>query len=70
MPTTIVSSSSSLVDEKRAAEILGITAATLSVWRCTRRYKLPYTKIGRAVRYRIADLERFIADRTVGGEGQ
>ena len=40
-----------LVDEKRAAEILGISAGTLSVWRCTRRYPLPYTKIGRAVQY-------------------
>jgi len=57
-----------LVNEKRAAEILGVSAGTLSVWRCTRRYPLPYTKIGRAVRYRVADLEDFIAARTVGKE--
>jgi hypothetical protein len=55
-----------LVNEKRAAEILGITPGTLSVWRCVRRYPLPYTKIGRAVRYRVDDLERFIQSRTVG----
>jgi hypothetical protein len=59
---------SKLVDEKIAAEILGVTPGTLSVWRCVRRYKLPYTKIGRSVRYRVEDLERFIASRTVGGE--
>ena len=53
------------VDEKRAAQILGVTAGTLSVWRCTRRYPLPYQKIGRAVRYRIADLEAFAQSRTV-----
>ena len=61
---------STLVDEKRAAEILGITPGTLGVWRCVRRYRLPYTKIGRSVRYRIEDLEKFIADRTVGGDTQ
>ena len=34
MATAIASRPSTLVDEKRAAEILGITAGTLSVWRC------------------------------------
>jgi len=66
MALAIASRPAPLVDEKVAAEILGVTAGTLSVWRCTRRYPLPYTKIGRAVRYRVEDLERFIHDRTVG----
>ncbi|MCE5267216.1 MAG: helix-turn-helix domain-containing protein [Planctomycetaceae bacterium] len=61
---------SPLVDEKRAAEILGITPGTLSVWRCVRRYNLPYTKIGRAVRYRVEDLEAFVRSRTVGGAAE
>ena len=55
-----------LVDEKVAAKILGVTPGTLSVWRCTRRYPLPYTRIGRAIRYRVEDIERFIQSRTVG----
>ncbi len=59
---------SPLVDENRAGEILGVCPKTLSVWRCTKRYPLPYTKIGRCVRYRVADLEAFISDHTVGGE--
>ena len=54
-----------LVDANRAAEILGIAVGTLSVWRCTQRYPLPYAKIGRAVRYNVADLEDFISSRTV-----
>ena len=45
LPSRLVDASR-LVDEKIAAEILGITAGTLSVWRCTRRYALPYLKIG------------------------
>jgi len=55
-----------LLDENRAAEILGITAGTLSVWRCTKRYDLKYVRVGRAIRYRLADIERFIESRTVG----
>ena len=66
MATALDSCPSPLVDEKQAAEILGITPGTLSVWRCVRRYPLPYSKIGRAVRYRVEDLERFIEQRTVG----
>jgi predicted site-specific integrase-resolvase len=58
--------SSPLVDERKAAEILGIAAGTLTVWRSTGRYKLPYTKIGRAVRYRVDDLEAFIQSRMIG----
>jgi hypothetical protein len=65
MAPAVASLPSPHVDEKQAAEILGVTAGTLSVWRCTRRYPLPYVKIGRAVRYRMADIERFIESRTV-----
>lgn len=49
-----------------AAAILGVTPGTLEVWRCTRRYPLPFVKIGRLVKYRRADLAAFIASRTVG----
>jgi excisionase family DNA binding protein len=55
-----------LVDEKIAAEILGVTPGTLSVWRCVRRYDIPYLKIGRSVRYRVSDLEKWMESRTVG----
>ena len=57
--------SSPLVDEKpQAAEILNVTPGTLSVWRCVRRYDLPYVKIGRADRViGLADLEAFITAR-------
>ncbi len=63
-PATILPSER--VDTKRAAEILGVSPGTLDVWRCTRRYNIPYQKIGRAVRYRVADLEAFANSRTVG----
>lgn len=68
MSTALASRPSPLVDEKGAAEILSITPGTLSVWRCLRRYDLPFVKIGKSVRYRMADLEQFIESRTVGGD--
>jgi len=51
--------------EEQAAEVLGIKPQTLSVWRCTRRYSLPYLKIGRSVRYKLSDLRAFMAENTV-----
>ena len=45
----------------QASELLQVPEKTLAVWRSTNRVVLPYCKIGGAVRYRRADLERFIA---------
>ncbi|MGE5525215.1 MAG: helix-turn-helix domain-containing protein [Rhodospirillaceae bacterium] len=56
----------SLLNEREAAETLHVSTGTLQVWRSTRRYPLPFVKIGRAVRYRRSDLEAFIKSRTVG----
>lgn len=53
-----------LLDEKLAAAKLDVTPGTLSVWRSTGRYSLPFVKIGRKVRYRLSDLDLWIAKRT------
>ena len=53
-----------LLDEKAAAELLDIAPGTLSVWRSTGRYCIPFVKVGRRVRYRRADLESWLASRT------
>lgn len=52
-----------LLDDKQAASVLKTKPATLSVWRTTGRYNLPYIKIGRLVRYRAGDLKAFINGR-------
>jgi excisionase family DNA binding protein len=56
---------SRLLTEDEAAEVLGVTPQTLSVWRCTKRYPLAFIKAGRLVRYRQKDLEKFIESRCV-----
>ncbi|HNF92695.1 MAG TPA: helix-turn-helix domain-containing protein [Accumulibacter sp.] len=52
------------MDEQAAARFLDNSPGTLSVWRSTGRYNLPFIKIGRNVRYRRADLEAWLAKRT------
>jgi hypothetical protein len=52
-----------LLDRKSAARYLRVSPGTLAVWDCTRRYDLKPIKIGRAVRYRRADLDKFIEER-------
>jgi len=47
-----------------AAAYIGITENTLSVWRCVGRYSIPYIKVGRLVRYRLSDLEKWLESRT------
>ena len=54
-----------LVERSEAAKILGVATQTLAVWASTKRYALPYVKIGRRVKYRLSDLEAFIQARTV-----
>ncbi|RON06243.1 helix-turn-helix domain-containing protein [Pseudomonas brassicacearum] len=54
------------IDDKQAAAALGVRVGTLAVWRSTGRYNLPFAKVGRLVRYRLADLAKFIDSRTAG----
>lgn len=56
---------SDLLTPNETSKILGVTAATLSVWRSTGRYKLPFVKSGRKVLYRPEHIQAFIESRTV-----
>ncbi len=54
------------MSRKEAAAYLGLdNPDTLAVWASTKRYDLPYTKIGRRCLYRRSDLDAFIERRTV-----
>lgn len=53
-----------LLDEKQAASILKVQPGTLSVWRSTGRYSIPFVKVGRSVRYRLVDLNAWLESRT------
>jgi excisionase family DNA binding protein len=62
---TITTDDDPLLTTPEAAGLLRTTPQTLEVWRCTKRYPLPYVKVGRNVRYRKSALLAFIASRTI-----
>jgi predicted DNA-binding transcriptional regulator AlpA len=55
-----------LLTHDKAADFLGVTPGTLYVWRCTKRYEIPYIKIGGRVAYDAADLLTWLQSRRVG----
>jgi predicted site-specific integrase-resolvase len=61
---TAQTATSTLLDEKAAADFLQLAPGTLSVWRSTGRYKVPFVKVGHLVRYRRSDLETWLESRT------
>jgi len=61
--------SSPLLTRGEAARYLKIESQTLAAWACHGRYDLPVVKVGRAARYRLADLEAFIDRRRVAHTG-
>ena len=54
------------VNESVAAQYLGLSVATLRKWRANGDGPA-WHKFGRAVRYRISDLDAFAEDARVGG---
>ncbi|WP_078350666.1 helix-turn-helix domain-containing protein [Mucilaginibacter pedocola] len=49
-----------LLNRKEAARYINFSPGTLAVWDCTKRYELHPIKIGKSVRYRRSDLDRFL----------
>lgn len=49
-----------------AAGYLGITPHTLNVWRCNKRFNIPYIKVGGSVKYRQSTLDNFLLQQTIG----
>jgi Helix-turn-helix domain len=55
-----------LIDSTAAAEFLGLASpGVLAVWRCTKRYDLPYIKVGAKILYDVEDLLAFLESRKV-----
>ncbi len=56
----LIMTNNALMTRRDAAFYLGIKEQTLALWAHARRYDLPYYKIGRTVKYKLEDLDRFI----------
>lgn len=54
---------------EETAQLIGVSPGTLAVWRSARRYPLRFIKVGSRVRYRMEDIQSFLSERTVDGQG-
>lgn len=52
-----------MLRDREVATILQVKPATLGNWRCTGRYPLPYTKVGRYAMYKVIDVAVFLENR-------
>lgn len=51
---------SALLSREEAANYLKVSPSTLANWACTKKFNIPYFRVGRSVRYRLRDLEAFV----------
>lgn len=61
---------SKMLTTEQAAEYLGLKPSTLTNWRSTGRYPIPFVKVGGNTRYRKADLDKFLEQRTIAHTGE
>lgn len=54
-----------LLRDRDAAAALSVSVRTLYEWR--QREGLPFVRVGRAIRYPVAELERWASERLEGG---
>jgi|WetSurMetagenome_2_1015567.scaffolds.fasta_scaffold784110_1 excisionase family DNA binding protein len=52
------------LSEVEVSALLGVPQRTEQTWRLQRRV-LPFVRVGRLIRYRLADIEAYLASRTV-----
>ena len=68
MEESVEQSISPLLSRREAAIYLGLSEQTLAIWKCTKRYELPFVKIGRLIKYKKADLDAFISKNASSSE--
>ena len=55
-----------LLSASETAKILGLKESTLAQFRWRGDKRLPWVKMGKSIRYKLADIEAFIERSTVG----
>lgn len=61
----IIDKNKDFLTPSEAAEMLGVKVNTLAVWRCKHKKKIPFYKIGRAIKYKNQDLLDWIESQKV-----
>ena len=63
-------SDSQLLNAEQAAAYHGVAKQTLHNWRSSGRYRVPCLRVGRLVRYRKTDLDRWLEGRAQTHTGE
>ncbi len=58
------SETTGLVNDREIARLLGLSVGTIRRWRLLRR-GCPYVKLGTSIRYCVADVRKWIAEREI-----
>lgn len=69
-PTDSNIAASGIIDTDATAAYISVTPKTLIHWRCTGSVDLPFIKVGRAVRYRVSDIEEWLTKNTRRVQGE
>lgn len=69
-PLSRMHHSDMLLTTPEAATYLGISPKTLETWRSTGRQAVPYVRVGRLIRYRMRDLDEWMASRSQNHTGE
>ena len=54
-----------LLTQKQAADYLGTTVGCLNTWRAQGKNPIPFIRWGNRIRYRMCDLDQWIAENMV-----
>ena len=55
---------------EETAKYLGLSSAeVLAIWRCTKKYNLPYVHVGGKIMYDPDSVRKWVASRTTGEDG-
>jgi excisionase family DNA binding protein len=66
-PQATTTRATQLVNVNEAAQFLAVSPSTLYGWVWQRR--IPFVKVGRAVRFDMADLQRFVTQNRIEARG-
>jgi hypothetical protein len=62
-----LASKEKMLSRKEAAEFLGLRENTLAIWAIKKRYDLPMYKVGKNIKYKITDLQKFQEGQSIHG---
>lgn len=54
-----------LLSRREAAKFLGVKENTLAIWKLTNRQVIPTYKVGKFIKYKASDLQKFIDDKLI-----